>query len=90
MAWTIEFTESARREIRKLDRTTARQVRAFLNDRVLASGDPRSFGKALGGALSGLWTYRVGDYRIISEVQDNVLTVLVVRVGHRRNVYRRL
>ena len=89
MAWTTEFTDSARRELRKLDRTTARRIREYLNNRVLASDDPRALGKALHGQLSGYWSYRVGDYRIISRMEDNVMTILVVRVGHRDNIYDR-
>ena len=59
----------------------------YLETRVLPSDDPRAFGKALRGQLRGLWSYRVDDYRIISRIQDNVMTILVLRVGHRHNVY---
>ena len=61
----------------------------FLETRILAADDPRTLGKALHGQLSGLWSYRVGDYRIISRMEDNVMTILVLRVGHRDNIYDR-
>ncbi len=89
MAWTIRYTETALKQLRKVDRPTARRLLDFLDERVAAQADPRSQGKALHGAsLAGLWRYRVGDYRIICAIQDATLVVLVVQIGHRREVYR--
>lgn len=87
MAWRIEFTESARRQLEKGDRAASRQIMKFLRERLAVEEDPRRFGRALRGEMSGLWRYRVADYRIICDIQDRNVTVLVVRVGHRSTVY---
>jgi mRNA interferase RelE/StbE len=88
LAWTIEYAESAKKQLRKLDRTVARRVVDFMDERVAPSDDPRGMGKALKGPLGALWRYRVGDFRVICDIQDGVLTVLVLQVGNRREVYR--
>jgi mRNA interferase RelE/StbE len=89
LAWTIEIPPRAAKEFEKLDRNTAARLRGYLTDRVAARDDPRSLGEALEGARLGqLWRYRVGDYRIICDIQDQRLIVLVLSVGHRREVYR--
>lgn len=89
MAWTISYTESARRQLRKLDRPTARRIVAFMDGRIATQDDPRSSGEALTGPLLGTyWRYRVGDYRIICDIEDGALRVLVLEVGHRREIYR--
>ena len=88
MAWTIEYAETAKKQLRKLDRVAARRIVDFMDERVALSDDPRGMGKALKGPLGDLWRYRVGDYRVICDIQDGVLTVLVLRIGNRREVYR--
>ena len=88
MSWTIHYTETARTQLRKLDRQMARRILEYMEGRVAKRADPRTIGKPLMGPLGGLWRYRVGDCRVICEVQDAVLCVLVVRVGNRREVYR--
>ena len=88
MAWTLEFRPNARRELRKLDKSVQRRLLDFLEHRVLASGDPRQLGKALHGDKAELWSYRVGDYRIICLIEDRRLVVVVVSIGDRRKVYR--
>jgi mRNA interferase RelE/StbE len=86
LAWTIEWSDSARKQLRKLDRQVARQLVAYVEER--AAPDPRAVGKPLTAQFASLWRYRVGDHRIIVSIEDAVLRVLVVRVGHRRDVYR--
>ena len=86
LTWKIEFTASAEKELAKLDKSGAKRIIKFLRERV--SGEPRSSGKVLKGEYSGLWRYRVGDYRLICEICDDKISVLVVRVGHRKEVYR--
>lgn len=86
MAWKIELTENAGRTLRRLDRPDAMQIRTYLRD-LAAQEDPHSKGKALSGTLRGYWRYRVGDYRIICDIQNDTVTVLVFRIGHRREVY---
>lgn len=88
MAWTIRVSERAVREMRKMDRQVARRIRDELGE-IAGLDDPRSRGKALTGNLAGLWRYRVGDYRIVCDIEDGELVVLVIDVAHRREVYRR-
>lgn len=88
MAWTIDYTDTALKQLRALDKSAARRILDYLDERVIGSGDPRSAGKALTGPLGGLWRYRVGDCRVICEVQDGRMRVLVVRLGNRGEVYR--
>ena len=89
MAWTIEFAPEAVRELNKLDAQVSRRILKFLRGRVAKLDDPRSIGSALRGAKLGeFWKYRVGDYRIISRIEDERVLILVLRVGHRREVYR--
>lgn len=89
MAWTISYTESARKQLRKLGRPTARRIVAFMDGRIATQEDPRSSGEALTGPMLGAyWRYRVGDYRIICDIEDGALRVLVLEVGNRRDIYR--
>ena len=88
MAWTVEYTDTSKAQIRKLDRHTARHILDYIDERVAVLEDPRQRGRALRSNLGGLWRYRVGDYRVICDIQDDALRVLVVRVGGRGQVYR--
>lgn len=89
MVWTIEFDRLARRNIEKLDRQTISRIRSFLYERLALLDDPRQLGDALQGSkLGNFWRYRVGDYRIICDLRDKQLVVLVVEIGHRREIYR--
>lgn len=88
MAWRIEIDKDVQREMKKLDKQVAKRITAKLRE-VSQLDDPRSMGKGLTGNLSGLWRYRVGDYRIICDIEDGVLLILVVDVAHRREVYKR-
>ena len=90
MVWRIEVAERAARQIGKLDPPDAVRIRAFLRDRLAPLDDPREAGAPLRGFGPGsYWRYRVGDYRILCEVRDDELLVLVIEVGHRRSIYRR-
>lgn len=90
MAWKIEVDPAAAKELGKIDPQVARRIVKFLQERVSLLDDPRSIGEALkGSALGEFWKYRVGDYRIISSIQDSMVTILVVRIGNRRDVYRK-
>lgn len=89
MAWLIRIEEGAKKDIAKLDRPVAKRVISFLRERLEKLDDPRSIGEALKGKKFGeFWKYRVGDIRIIARIEDNHLLILVVRVGHRKNVYK--
>ena len=89
MAWKVELDSAAERDLDKRDPQTARRILAFLHGRVATLDDPRSIGEALKGSKLGeFWKYRVGDYRIISSIEDGALRILVVKIGNRREVYR--
>jgi mRNA interferase RelE/StbE len=88
VAWTLEYTSTARRKVEKLDAQTRMRLRVFLEERIARLEDPRSLGKPLKGRLATVWSYRVGDHRIICDIQDDRVVILVVTVGYRREVYR--
>lgn len=87
MSWDYKFTDKAIKQLRKLGQEPSRRIVRFLNSRVLATEDPRQFGKSLQGDLGEFWRYRVDDYRILCRIEDDQLIVLVVEVGHRRRIY---
>lgn len=87
MAWIVEIQKSAKKELSKLDKTAAERILRFLEERIATEEDPRRFGESLAENLAGLWKYRIGDYRVIVEIQDERVVVLVLRVGHRSKVY---
>lgn len=87
MSWVYRFDERALKELKKLGRQAQQEILAYLDARVAVDADPRRFGKGLKADLSGLWRYRVGDYRILCQIKDGELLVLVVAVGHRKDVY---
>lgn len=89
MAWTIEVDDVALKQLKKLGRTESKRIYDFLRNRIATLDDPRKQGAALQGSkLGDFWRYRVGDYRIICDIQDHKLVVLVLQIGHRRDIYR--
>jgi mRNA interferase RelE/StbE len=88
LTWRIEWDEAAINMMERIDHEARRRIYRYLASRVATDADPRRFGKALSGDKSGLWRYRVGDHRIICKIEAEQLTVLVIRVGHRRTVYQ--
>ncbi len=89
MIWTIEYHTLVKKEMRKIHPETRQRIRSFLHDRLAALDDPRQTGAALQNSeLGNFWRYRVGDYRIMCDIQDQKLVVLVVEIGHRREIYR--
>jgi mRNA interferase RelE/StbE len=89
MAWRIEFSESADRELNKLDSHLSLRIVKFLRDRIAMRENPRTVGKPLQGPHFGeLWRYRVGDFRIICRLKDDIFVVLVVQIGQRKEMYR--
>ena len=89
MSWQIEFDPDALKELKKLDRPVQMRLVAFLRERLSPLEDPRSIGEALSGArLGSYWKYRVGDWRIVCDIQDQRIVVRVLRIGNRRKVYR--
>lgn len=89
MVWIIKYTESSSKYLKKLDKQTALRVLDYMDERVAVLSDPRSLGKNLKGPKMGeYWRYRVGDVRVICNILDGQMTVLVVEIGNRREVYR--
>ncbi len=86
--WRVEFDRAAVRDLRKLGADAEGRVLRYLRERISGSEDPRRLGHALIGDRKGLWRYRVGDYRIVAAIEDDRFVVLVVAVGHRREIYR--
>ena len=85
--WTLEFNEQALKELKKLDKPVQKQIFNYLQHRVAESGNPRLLGKPLKGNLKEFWSYRIGNYRAICSLEDDIYTVLTVRIAHRREVY---
>jgi mRNA interferase RelE/StbE len=89
LAWKIKFSSETDKQLLRLDKPVARRLYAFMMERVALLEDPRSIGEALKGSkLGDFWKYRVGDYRLICQIEDGALCVLVVKIGNRREVYR--
>jgi mRNA interferase RelE/StbE len=87
VSWGYRIEESAKRDLKKLGPAAASQIIKYLEKRIKGAADPRAFGKPLKGELKGLWRYRVEDYRILAQIEDHILVVTVVTVGHRSDVY---
>jgi mRNA interferase RelE/StbE len=88
LAWIIEYTQTAASQLGNLDRQIARRILDYLDDKIAPLDDPRTRGKALSGPLGDLWRYRIGDYRVICDIQDSHFRILVVEAGHRKQIYR--
>ena len=88
MGWTIEFTEVAAKKFRQIDTPIQKRIRNFLRDRLGTAKNPRTLGAKLQGNLGEFWKYRVGDWRLICEIRDTKIVIVVVDIGHRREVYR--
>lgn len=86
--WTIEFDSIAEREFNHLDKSVAQRISKFLFQRLARLEDPRQIGERLQGPLREYWKYRVGDYRLVCTIENDRLLVIVLRVGHRREIYR--
>jgi mRNA interferase RelE/StbE len=87
LVWKIRLNPRTEKQLKKLDRLAQRKILNYLKEQIATLENPRLFGKALQGNKQGLWRYRVGDYRIICQILDNELIILVIKVGHRKNIY---
>ena len=85
--WTVEWEKKALKDAKKLDKSARQRIVNYLEERVLVNQNPYQFGKPLKGNKLGLWRYRVDDYRILCQIEENRLVVLVVAVGHRKDIY---
>ena len=89
MKYRVELTERAKKTIKKLDKYTAKRILSWLIKNLEGCEDPRSHGKGLTANRSGQWRYRIGDYRLIADIQDDKVLILVLEIGHRRDIYER-
>lgn len=88
MAWQVEISPAALKTLSKMDKPVAQRLIKFLRDRLEKIGDPRSIGQALKGSeLGEFWKYRVGDYRLVAQIEDGVMQILVIKIGNRKEVY---
>ncbi|WP_276870470.1 MULTISPECIES: type II toxin-antitoxin system RelE/ParE family toxin [Fournierella] len=88
MTYQVEVTTRFEREFKKLDRYTQRMIKSWIDKNLVNCADPRQHGKALTANRSGQWRYRIGDYRLICQIQDQELIILALSVGHRREIYQ--
>jgi mRNA interferase RelE/StbE len=89
LVWRIEVSEAAERQLAKLDKPVAKRILSFLRERLAVLDDPRSIGEALkGSTLGDFWKYRVGDWRLICQIRDKQILIVVLNLGNRREVYR--
>lgn len=87
MKYQVVYTSLAVKQLKKMDRKIAALIISFIEDKLIDCENPRAYGKALQGNLSNIWRYRIGDYRVLAKIQDQVLVITVVEVGHRKNIY---
>lgn len=88
LVWTIKILDSAKQDLKKLDKPIQKRIAGFLQNRLANIDDPRQLGKALQGQYAGYWRYRVGDYRLVCHLENEKLIILVVEIGHRKDIYR--
>jgi mRNA interferase RelE/StbE len=88
LGWKISFTKTALKQLAKLDKPMRKLIVRFIEEKIGGSADARKHGHALVGDQKGRWRYRIGDYRVICELRDNELLVIVVTIGHRKEIYR--
>lgn len=89
MGWKIEFDKNAKKDFSNLDRPIQKKIDKFIMEKLKKSSNPRSSGKVLQGTLNQFWRYRVGDYRLICEIKDKEITVLIIKIRHRKDVYKK-
>jgi len=89
MRWNLEFSKKAVKQLEKLDKSASKIIVSWLMKNIDGCDNPRKFGKPLSGELSNQWRYTIGDYRVLCQIQDNILIVLALSVGHRKSIYRK-
>jgi len=87
MSYSFRLSDRAKKDFVKLDKQTQRHIQKFINEKIIAQSDPKTFAKPLVRNLKGLWKYRIGNYRIICNIDDDVFEILAVQIGHRRYIY---
>lgn len=87
LVWTVQWDPKAKKQLAKLGVPAQRAIVRYLETRIAPALDPRLYGKGLVGPLKGIWRYRVGDYRILCQIKDEIVTILIIDVDHRKNIY---
>lgn len=87
MGYSIKFSKEAQKTLKKMDKFQSKLIMNWIKNNLLNTNDPRQHGKGLSANKAGFWRYRVGDYRIIADIEDEELIILIVKVGHRRKIY---
>jgi mRNA interferase RelE/StbE len=88
MPWRVRFEKRAQKDLKHIGSAERERIARFVRDRIVNRADPREIGEARAGPFAGYWKYRVGGYRLIAKIEDDIVTVVVVRIGNRREVYR--
>lgn len=89
MIYRVKFTERALKQLKKLDKYTAKLILAWIQKNLEGCSNPRQHGKSLIADMRGQWRYRVGNYRLIAEISDNTVTILIINIGHRKDIYNK-
>ena len=88
MKYHVELSKSAEKQLAKMDKSTAKNIICWIEDNLEGCENPRLHGKPLAGNRSGEWRYRIGDYRMIADIQDDRILILILEIGHRSKIYR--
>lgn len=88
MGYEVKISKKALRELKKMDRFQSKIIMDWIEKNLVGTDNPRRNGKGLVGDRSGYWRYRVGDYRIIADLQEDVVTIMILKVGHRKEIYK--
>ena len=88
MSYSVRYADNAKKDLKKLDRHQAGVIVAWIKRNLIGCENPRLHGKALTGDKRGLWRYRIGTYRVIADIQDSIIQIEIINVGHRSNIYR--
>ncbi len=89
MIWTIHFSETATKKLGKMDRTSLTRIHSFIQNRLKTSENPKNLAKPMSGPLAGLWRFRVGDWRLICEIENHSITILILDIDHRKDIYKK-
>lgn len=88
MNWTVELSKPALKQLGKINKTEREYIWRFIKETLPNQHNPRQTGRALQGSLKGLWRYRVGNYRLVCQIKDNEVLILILEIGHRKNIYQ--
>jgi len=88
MMYEVKYTKRAVKQLKNMDKSIASFILTYIKEKLVGCSDPRRYGKTLQGELSDKWRYRVGNYRILAKIKDDEVIIVVVEIGHRKNIYK--